>query len=138
VHQYGILTKRKYINELEMVQRRAARFVLARYHNTSSVTEMLHQLNWETLADRRRRARLIVFYKIQYALIAVPLPPIVIRPDKPRPGYPHQFRVPFCNTEAYKNSFFPRTIRNWNTLPASIACQGSLTLFQTALSSHSF
>jgi hypothetical protein len=36
------------------------------------------------------------------------------------------------------NSFFPRTIKDWNILPSHIACQGSLPLFQTALSSHSF
>jgi len=130
--------QKKYINELEMVQRRAARFVLGRFHYKSSVTEMIQKLKWETLQDRRQRARLVVFYKIQYCLIAVPLPSFVVRPEKPRPGYPHQFRIPFCYTEAYKNSFFPRAIRNWNALPSSIACQGSLSLFQTALSSHSF
>ena len=32
------------IQQLEMVQRRAARYVLNRYHNTSSVTDMLSQL----------------------------------------------------------------------------------------------
>ena len=129
---------KKYINEIEMVQRRAARFALNEYDRTSSVTEMLNRLNWESLEHRRRKARLVVFYKIQYFLIAVPIPPIVIRPDNPRPGYPHHFRIPYCSTEAYKQSFFPRTIKNWNDLPYSIACQGSLTLFQTALSSHSF
>jgi hypothetical protein len=130
--------QKKYIRELEMVQRRAARFVLARFHNTSSVTEMMARLQWETLEHRRRIARLVTFFKIQHSLIAVPLPQIVIRPEKPRPGYPHQFRIPFCNTEAYKNSFFPRAIRDWNALPSHIACQDSLPPFQTALSSHSF
>jgi hypothetical protein len=136
--QYGTLTGKKYIKELEMAQWRAARFVLGRFHNKSSVIEMLQTLKWEPLQDRRTRATLVVFYKVQYSLIAVPLPPIVVRPEKTRPGHPHQFRIPFCNTEAYKNSFFPRAIRNWNALPPSIACQGSLPLFQTALSSHSF
>jgi hypothetical protein len=129
---------KKYIYQLEMVQRRAARFVFARYHNTSSVTEMLETLKWESLEHRRRRAGLVIFYKIQSSLVAVPLPAIVIRPEKPRPGYPHQYRVPFCTTEAYKNSYFSRIIRHWNSLPPSIACQGSLPLFRTALSSHSF
>ena len=34
------------INSIEMVQRRVARYVLNRYHNTSSVSEMLTQLGW--------------------------------------------------------------------------------------------
>ena len=37
------------INAIEMVQRRAARYVTNRYHNTSSVTSMLDDLGWETL-----------------------------------------------------------------------------------------
>jgi hypothetical protein len=41
------------IHQLEMVQRRAARYTCNRYHNTSSVTEMLQTLNWPTLEKRR-------------------------------------------------------------------------------------
>ena len=37
------------IHQLEMVQRRAARFTLNRYHNTSSVNNMLSELEWPTL-----------------------------------------------------------------------------------------
>ena len=34
---------------IEMVQRRAARYATNRYRNTSSVTDMLEDLNWDTL-----------------------------------------------------------------------------------------
>ena len=44
--------QKKYVNQLEMVQRRAASYVLNRYHNRSSVTDMLNHLKWETLAHR--------------------------------------------------------------------------------------
>ena len=37
------------INQVEMVQRRAARYVLNRYHYTSSVSDMLSQLGWTSL-----------------------------------------------------------------------------------------
>jgi uncharacterized protein (UPF0305 family) len=37
------------IHRLEMVQRRAARYVTNRYHNTSSVSSMIEQLEWTTL-----------------------------------------------------------------------------------------
>jgi ribonuclease P/MRP protein subunit RPP40 len=128
----------KYIHQLEMVQRRAARFALGRYHNISSVTDMLQDLKWESLLHRRKIACLVAFYKIQFAVVAIPLPSFIIRPERPRPGYPHHFRIPYCSTESYKKSFYPKTIRLWNQLPPSIACQGSLSLFKTALSSHSF
>ena len=130
--------QKKYIHQLDMVQRRAARFVLGRYNNTSSVTDMLQQLQWESLAQRRNFACMVAFYKVQHCLVAVTAPAFVVRPERPRPGFPHQFAVPFCATEAYKNSFFPKSIRLWNALPVNIACQSSLPLFQTALSSHYF
>ena len=51
-------------NRIEMVQRRAPRYVVNRYHNVSSVTSMLEDLKWPTLEGRRQRARLILMYKI--------------------------------------------------------------------------
>ena len=38
--------------KLEMVQRRAARFVTNNYNRIASVTEMLHRLQWDTLEAR--------------------------------------------------------------------------------------
>ena len=59
------------INKLEMVQRRSARHVLNRYRSTSSVGEMLEQLEWETLEVRRKFARLSMLYKMVKSLVAV-------------------------------------------------------------------
>ena len=53
-------------------KRRAARFVLRRYHNTSSVSDMLDHLQWPTLAQRRCCYRLTLLYKITHNLVAVP------------------------------------------------------------------
>ena len=129
---------KKYTCNLEMVQRRAARFTLGRFHNlSSSLTEML-QLQWETLVHRRRIARLVMFFKIQHGLVAVPQPLIMTRPPRLRPGYPHHFLRAHNSTDAYKNSFFPLAIAQWNSLPKSIACRGSLPSFQADLSSLSF
>ena len=55
------------IDKLEMIQHRAARFVLNRpwnRHQRDSITDMLKELNWPSLQDRRRHARLILMYKI--------------------------------------------------------------------------
>jgi hypothetical protein len=40
---------------IEQIQRRAARYVSNRYHNTSSVTDMMSDLNWAPLEVRRIR-----------------------------------------------------------------------------------
>ena len=58
-------------SQIEMVQRRAARYICNRYHNTSSVTNMLNHLNWPTLELRRIRTRLIFFFKIIHHQVAI-------------------------------------------------------------------
>jgi len=53
------------IKKLEMIQRRAARYVLNRYNNyVSSVNEMLQELQYHALEERRKKDRLFLFYKI--------------------------------------------------------------------------
>ena len=52
------------IYKLEMVQRRAARYTTNRYHNTSSVSDILDYLEWESLKSRRTKAQLTMMYKI--------------------------------------------------------------------------
>ena len=40
----------KYLtNNIEKIQRQAARWILSNYHQQSSVTDMLHQLQWPSL-----------------------------------------------------------------------------------------
>ena len=57
--------------KIERVQRAAARYVLNNYDFTSSVTEMIQSLNWQTLHQRRINTSLILFYKISNNLVAV-------------------------------------------------------------------
>jgi hypothetical protein len=50
------------IHRLEMVQRRAARYVTNRYHNTSSVSSMIEQLEWTTL----QHLHLMILWPMQH------------------------------------------------------------------------
>ena len=54
----------KNIHTIEMVQRRAIRWVAGDYSRYSSVSEMQNILNWQTLESRRLFARLLMFHKI--------------------------------------------------------------------------
>ena len=55
---------KKDIHALERVNRRAARCVIGDYHHLSSISGMLRSLGWSNVEDRRREARLTIFYKI--------------------------------------------------------------------------
>ena len=78
----------KSIDKLEAVQRRAARFVLNQYHNTSSVHRMLDLLGWPSLEQHRKTSCLGVMYKIYNGLVQCP-----IIKTKLVPPPPHQRRT---------------------------------------------
>jgi hypothetical protein len=61
------------IDQMENVQRRAARWIKLDYGQTSSVTDMLHSLNLRKLELRRIDARLSLLYKIHHGLVAIPI-----------------------------------------------------------------
>ena len=73
--------QQKSIHKLEMIQHRAARFVLNQPWNRQhrdSISELLQNLKWPSLQARRKQARLIFLFKILNGLICIPnqcLPP---------------------------------------------------------------
>ena len=121
-------------HSLEMVQRRAARYVRNRYHNTSSVTEMLHQLQWISLEARRRQARLVLLYKISNNLVKIdPTSKLIPTKRLSRNIHDRFFQIPASST-SLSGSFYPRTIREWNSLPANATTAGSLETFKVLIS----
>ena len=64
----------KHISALESVQRKAARFVKENYQRKASVTQMLQELNWASLEDRRTVARLTMLYKINSDELPITIP----------------------------------------------------------------
>jgi hypothetical protein len=51
-------------NQIEMVQHRAARFILNQHSWQDSITDMIQSLKLDTLQSRRKNARLCLFFKI--------------------------------------------------------------------------
>ena len=105
------------IDKLETVQRRAARFVMSDYNRTSSITAMLHNLNWNTLYSRRRTSRLCLLYKILHNLVDVILPEYIVPSTRFTREHDQKFILPQSRIDTYKFSFFPNSIRLWNNLP---------------------
>ena len=122
------------IKKIEMVQRRAARWTLNDYARSSSVTQMLNQLNWQTLEERGSVARLCLFYKIVNGLVAVPIPDY-IQPSHRISRYCHSmtFRQIHTGKDYYKYSFFPLAVVQWNALPANVVVSPSLEMFKAAI-----
>ena len=60
------------IYKIEMVQRRASRYTTNRFRNTSSVSSMIDQLQWESLESKRSKIQLALFFKVIHNLIDIP------------------------------------------------------------------
>ena len=118
---------------LEKTQRRAARWVTGRYHNTSSVTGMLRDLGWRTLTDRRVDSRLIMLFKIKHGLVNVLASDFF---SLHRDNF--HIKPIHAKSKYFNDSFFPRTINDWNKLPTNVISTDKLSLFRTLLMKTSY
>ena len=119
---------------LEKVQRRAARWVMNDYSRYSSVSSMLNDLNWPSLHFRRRINRLQTFYKAIYNLSALTIPSYYTAVQRlTRYFHPLHFVIPPTRTTAHQQSYFPRTIKDWNELPSMIIESNNLQSFTTSI-----
>ena len=109
------------ILQLEKVQRRAARWVLNDYNRFNSVTAMLQQLSWPSLESRRKIFRLQTLFKIIHHDYALLIPYYYLPMTRStRQYHPRRFILPNSNTLFYQQSFYSRTIHDWNNLPSSL------------------
>ena len=119
---------------LEKVQWRAARYTCNRHHNTSSVSEMLNTMNWQTLQERRIRARLMMFHKVINENIAIPTHNVLHQSQSmTRSSRKDSYRQIQCNKDSYKFPFVCQTIKDWNKLFPDIAKNTTTESFKGAL-----
>ena len=120
------------IDKLEMVKRPSARFFHSDYRITSSPTEMMKALAWESLVERRWQAKAIMMYKICNNLIDMP---VSLFTSVGYYGNHSQacFIVPYCRTDHFNNLFIPSGTKSWNGLPMKDRSIGSLDAFKIKL-----
>jgi len=108
------------ISKLEMVQHQAAWFVLNKpwnRHHRDSITEILQELNWPSLQQCRKQARLIMLHKSVNNLLFVPsrcLPSLNL--SVTRAHHDQKLHHIQSSINTYLYSFLPRTIPQWNNL----------------------
>ena len=112
---------------IEAVQRRAARFCFRR---KSSPTLMQADLGWSLLFARREQARLILMFKLCHSLVNVNSTKTLIPITRPtRLSHPYTYQRPAAVKKYHQLSFNPRTIAQWNSLPAILVCAHSVDAF---------
>ena len=122
------------ITKLEAVQRRSARWATRDYQRNSSVTQMIKDINWRTLEQRRIDSQLTLMYKITYDLVTIPAADYLIpNTRQSRHNHLRAYRQIPTLKDYYKYTFFPRTIVHWNALPFYIPVLPTVAQFSHAV-----
>ena len=81
---------------------------------------MMQDLKWDSLERRREVNRLILFYKAIHQETAIPFPNHLLHSVNKTRGHRKRFVQVPARTHVYTNSFFNRTIKNWNELSETV------------------
>ena len=127
-------------NQIEKVQKRAARFVSNDFTSRSEgcVTEMIQSLEWTSLADRRKVRRISILQQARLDHLSLPsetscsLSNVNHAISIPTPTQLYQL----IRTATNKYSYFPRTIIDWNFLPEHLTQIELIPQFKEAVTIH--
>ena len=127
--------KDKQIKQIEAVQRRSVRFVRNCWKREPGiVTNMLNDLDWPSLQTRRKHARLMMLHKTIHGESQMELPNYIKRKNRELRSYhKDKFIEMKPNTETYRNSFYCRKIKDWNSLSSSILEIQNSTTFRDVI-----
>ena len=131
--------QKQHTTALESVQRRSARWIKADYRRRSSVDAMLADLELSTLEKRRYEQHITLMYKIIYGNIQISKEDLNLETAISSRHTTHSQNLRQLNykTSHLEHSFTPKTIRDWNSLPASMAEASSLESFKGQLATPS-
>ena len=97
---------------------------------------MLDELDWPSLEARRDQSSLLLFHKIHCGAVSIEKDKYMTPAHSlktTRSSHSAQYRRHQTYSDALKNSFFPRTIPHWNSLPPSVANAQSTEEFRALL-----
>lgn len=106
-------------NELEKIQNEAARIVTGST-KLVSISSLLSETGWETLSARRKKHKLLLFFKMQNSIspdyLASLVPPSVGSTMTYQLRNNTSLQTVHANSQLYYQSFLPSVIRQWNDL----------------------
>ena len=92
------------------------------------------KIGWDTLENRRKIARLCLMYKFFHKDSKIDVEDIILKPCYiGRNDHSKKIRRIQSRLLPYHNSFFPKTIREWNTLSDGIVQAATIGDFKKML-----
>ena len=123
-------------DDLEKIQNEAARIVTGAT-KLVSINSLKSETGWDTLESRRKKHKLILFYKMQNGLSPDYLTSLVPPTVGSTSSYPlrnaSDLQTINAGSQSYYNSFLPSVVRDWNELPAQTRESASLNIFKNKL-----
>ena len=113
--------QKELINKIENIQKKAARFTTNTYDKTTSITQLIKDLIWDTLQNRGTANRLTILHKARQGHLALPVENL-LQPSlrQSQHSHPESFQIITSTKNCHKYSYLPRTVIDWNGLPYSI------------------
>jgi hypothetical protein len=122
------------IDKIEKLNKRAARFVTGNHILEHGNTEKnMNSLGWLPLQERRSKIKVTMLYQIKNELVLANKDDLIQSSSTRRPL---NFFIPQSKKNCHLHSFFPSTIRLWNSIPDNIKATNSLSQFKSAIENH--
>ena len=119
------------IEKLEMVQRKSIRWICSKWQRDVSVTNLRQSLNMKTLEHRRKTSQIKMFHELIHGTKQISKDTIPKRQRCKAVKF-----VPMLGCiKSYTNSFFPQTVKLWNSLPQDITKIEDKSTFNEKLAS---
>ena len=100
----------------------------------NSVTRLLVEMKWTPLEERRARCKVSLVHRAINDDIKIPVEHFKMNPNRTRSGG-KSYSVPRSRTNTHMNSFYPSSIRLWNSLPENIK-NGSQEMLKKGFEGH--
>ena len=129
------------ISNLEKVQKRAARWIGAKWNRTQwdkSYEECRHNLSWLTLTKRHEFLICCQTYKIMNKMDCLQFSDFYSFNTLNTRSHSLSLVCKYASLNSYRFSFFVNSIFLWNLLPATIAYSCSYSIFKYNLKTYFF
>ena len=122
--------------QIEKIQLEAARIVTGTT-KLISLSNLYKEIGWEKLSERRRKHKLITFFKMFHgnapSYLSDLVPVTVGTSNNYNLRNSRDLACIRCRTSLYERSFLPSVIKEWNTIPLDIRENNSLSNFKKYL-----
>ena len=123
-------------DQLDKIQMEDTRIVTS-CSKLVSLLDLTREAGWESLSERRRKHKLLLYFKMVNGLCPSTLSALVPQSIGNTSSYslrgPQNHRIPTCRKELYKRSFLPTVIEEWNKLAIEIRNKNSISCFKNYL-----